>query len=290
VNLRKGKIVRQHIRIVCNLMGDIRKKVDLSIKYGDFFNSLRNCFNVVDIYADSLRGPAKYWNAAQVFSILIHQWKKHFFKNVSAFSKRSRETNVYYQTFQGPKDVVLQLGAMYDSTSEDGIWSVGLYTDNTLYITSHNLKSGRNPFKSTELHEWTGREEKFYQHTFHICTRSRIMKCSLIEDYGISGGKISVIGGGVNFSKLPEFVKREARSNQTLLFVGMDFCRNGGDLALLAFNRVRKSFSSAQLIIFTKNQIPKGLSLSGVRVLEPVWNRSEKKLFQGGCIYNASSL
>jgi glycosyltransferase involved in cell wall biosynthesis len=150
-----------------------------------------------------------------------------------------------------------------------------LYTDNTTSITARNIDAERMPLAAGELDRWLDCEMQLYQRAIHICVRANVVKRSLVDDYKVPAEKISVIGGGVNFAQLPQMIEREAKAAPTLLFVGTDFHRKGGDLVLQAFSRVRKVIPSAQLVVVTQDLIPAGLSLEGVRVLAPIWDRAE---------------
>lgn len=263
------------LRVAGALVGDIQRKPDLQIKYGKFFATLGNRFDVMDIYDATLRGGEKYWNALMTFTPSIPRWKQRFFKNVPAFKARSRRAAEHFCKMQDKADVILQLGALFDSTADCHSLPLVLYTDNTTSITARSKNPNHMPLKSQELGRWMGCEMQLYSRAIHICVRANIVKRALIDDYGVPAHKVSVIGGGVNFPILPEMIEREAGPAPTLLFVGIDFHRKGGDLVLRAFSQVRRLFPAAQLIVVTQDPIPMGLPLAGVRVLGPIWNRVE---------------
>ena len=263
------------IRVLGTLVGDIQHKPDMQIKYGRFFESLSRRFELVEVYDATLHGRAKYWNALRTFTPSLPQWKQRFFKNVPAFQARSWRARKHFHAMQDGADVVLQLGALFDATSEESSLPVVLYTDNTTSITARYPDTGRLPFKNSELGRWLDCEMQLYHRAVHICARASIVKRSLIDDYGVPAEKVSVIGGGVNLNVLPVVPERKTGLTPTLLFIGIDFYRKGGDLVLQAFGQVRKLIPSAQLIVVTQDAVPKGFSRDGVRILAPIWGRAE---------------
>ncbi len=85
----------------------------------------------------------------------------------------------------------------------------------------------------------------------HCMLASEWNKRSAIEDYGIAEEKISVIPLGANMDKLPHanelFTK--TTGNPSLLFLGVEWDRKGGDIALEAFRILRNKGIQAQLRI-----------------------------------------
>jgi glycosyltransferase involved in cell wall biosynthesis len=99
----------------------------------------------------------------------------------------------------------------------------------------------------------------------------------VIEDYQADPQRVTAIGGGVNFTALPEQAgDRAALSRErppAALFIGKEFDRKGGDLLLRAFARVREELPQARLILLTNPDIPEGFSLEGVEQISPTWDR-----------------
>lgn len=113
------------------------------------------------------------------------------------------------------------------------------------------------------------------QQSLHIFVRSRLVRDSLEQDYGIPKEKISLVGGGVNFHPLPKVVTaRHQIQSPVALFIGKDFMRKGGDFLLKAFAIVRKQFLDARLRLVTSQKIPPGLPRDGVKVYPATWNRN----------------
>jgi len=265
--------VSKPIRVAGALVGDIQRQSDMRIKYGGFFEALGRSCELVEVYDATLHGAAKYWNAFKTFDLTVPRWKQRFFKNVPAFEARSWRARKHFLVMQGRVDVILQLGALFDPTSDDQSLPVVVYTDNTTRITARDPNSDRLAFSPGELQRWLLCEAGLYHRAAHICTRANIVKRSLMDDYDVPADKVSVVGGGVNFAISPDVLGQKAGSAPTLLFIGTDFYRKGGDLVLQAFAKVHKLMPPARLIVVTQDTIPARLPLDGVRVLAPIWNR-----------------
>jgi len=269
--------VSKQTRVAGALVGDIKRQPDMRVKYGGLFEAVERRFDLLEVYDASLHGAQRYWNALQTFSPSIPRWKEHFFKNVPAFRMRSQAAHKHFRTLQGRADVILQLGALFDGTQDAHALPVVLYTDNTTCITARHPGLNRYPFKPAELERWFGYEAQMYQHAAHICTRANIVRRSLIADYAVSAERISVIGAGVNFGRLasPKRIQRDPGSAFTVLFIGTDFHRKGGDLVLQAFSLLRKLHPDSRLLVVTQDSIPAGLPREAVRVFAPIWDRAK---------------
>ncbi len=263
--------MKQRVRVMGVMVGDIQHKPDMQVKYGAFFDALAHCFDVVEIFDANLQGLPRYWNAVQSFYPSLPRWKEHFFKNVAAFKARSRRTVAHLNRMEQCADVILQLGAMLDPTAA-GV-PVVIYTDNTTQITARTPDCGRLAFGPGELQRWLACERQLYQRAFQIGVRSQLVRSSLLGEYGLPEGQVRVVGGGVNLQRIPRPVARPQGLPPRALFVGKDFQRKGGDLVLQAFSQVRQQVHAAELWMVTGEKVPAGLPLDGVRLLPPLWSR-----------------
>lgn len=80
---------------------------------------------------------------------------------------------------------------------------------------------------------------------------SNVVKKSLIEDYGIPGEKITVVGASGNYTE--PYQGEKSFGTKQILFNGSDFERKGGDLLLAAFKQVKQAIPDAKLVIIGKN-------------------------------------
>jgi glycosyltransferase involved in cell wall biosynthesis len=261
------------IRVLSIVQGDVRRKPEFQVKYGFFFDALAHSFDMVDIYDSSLRGVSRYWGALRTFYPSIPRWRERFQRNVASFQARSAGVVRYLLSMQGKVDVVLQLGALFDSTINGNSCPVVLYTDNTTSITTRHIRPELLPFIGGELSNWLVHESRLYHRATHICVRSDAVKKSLLDDYNVQPERISVIGGGVNFASLPSLAEKQTNDGPVALFIGQNFYRKGGDIVMQAFARVLMKFPNAQLWVVTDGSMPAKLPRKNVYQISSNWNR-----------------
>ena len=136
----------------------------------------------------------------------------------------------------------------------------------------------------TGSHAWSIRADSAQLHrAAHVFTASRHVAEHVILDYGIPHERVSSIGGGLNYA-LAEVPGTPPSSPATVLFVGHDFRRKGGDVLVEAFRRVRAEIPNAQLQLVGRqtSQVERG---PGVTVLGAVDDR--RHLSQ---LYSAASV
>jgi glycosyltransferase involved in cell wall biosynthesis len=107
--------------------------------------------------------------------------------------------------------------------------------------------------------------QRSFRRARHIITWCDWAKSSLVADYGIEAGKITVIPPGIDLERWRFRGDDGAAVNRPLrlLFVGGDFQRKGGDILLKAF---RENLSGrCELDIVTRDPVDAG-GLEGVRV------------------------
>jgi glycosyltransferase involved in cell wall biosynthesis len=274
------------MRFIGMLVGDLYRQPEMRVKYGAFFQAFAAQFELVDIYDASLRGLDRWLDAAQTFTPDRKKWKERFFKNAAAFDLRSLRAEEYLQKKKDQYDFVLQLGVLFDSSLKDSPSRTIIYTDYTAALSARQPGAGRSPFNQHELSAWLDRETLAYQRAAHIFVRSAFVQTSLINDYQIAPGKITIAGAGVNFSSLPAEHVSHPTASPTFLFIGKDFYRKGGDILLRAFAQVRASIPGARLLLVTRGPVPAGLPLDGVEVISPTWDREKiEALYQQADIF-----
>jgi glycosyltransferase involved in cell wall biosynthesis len=259
-------------RILVALTGDISREPHAVVKYGHFIRALENHCEVTLCDA-TLRGLPRFINAAQVFSFNQQLWKQRFYQNVAGFRKRSRKVAEKIRRAANHVDVVIQIGVLFDASEHStGIPNI-IYSDYTSCLSSRKPSLGRGPQPGSERKHWLALETRAYERAAYNCTRGEFVRQSIIEDYHIDKSRVATIGGGVNFDRLPEKIQRD-HAHPTVLFIGKDYYRKGGDLLLKAFNLVRQSVPTARLIMVTNGPIPAGTDLKNVQIVSPTWDRA----------------
>jgi glycosyltransferase involved in cell wall biosynthesis len=260
-------------RILLPLLGDMQREASARIKYGLFADALARQFGTVIPCDVTLRGPMRYLNALQTFHFSYKVWRQRFLKNIAAFEVRSRL--VAKQVIRYHPDLVLQIGVTFDASRFQTQKPVYIYTDYTAALSASHRDNLRSPFSTVGRQQWFALETEAYQRAQHIFVRSRLVRDSLVKDYGIKDGKITVCGGGVNFQPLPQAVTHSAKDFPLALFIGKDFKRKSGDTLLQAFALVRREMPNARLRVVTGDQIPASLPLDGVEICPVTWDRGQ---------------
>jgi len=261
-------------RVVGALVGDIVREPEAHTKYQYLFEAVGQHFPLVGVHDATLRGVPRLINALQVIHPDWQRWRERFYKNVSAFQIRSQQAAAYLESLQGQADVVLQVGVLFDARWNEDLLPSVIYTDYTACLSAQKPSAGRSPFTPRQLEQWVALERRAFERATHICTRSELVRTSVIDDYGIPPERVTAIGGGVNFATLPKPALGKNEGTPTALFIGKDFYRKGGDLLLEAFALVRSQLPQARLLLLTGEAIPKNLPLEGVELIQPHWDRA----------------
>ncbi len=262
-------------RALVILYGDVKNDAETNIKYNTFIEALNRRFQVTGIYNAKLRGVQRLWNAARVWNPNIQTWKARASKNVAAFITRSKQAARWVRSMQSQADVVIQLGVLFDA-GWDGIQLPKIiYTDYTAQLSARRRDAGRSPLSGADLRRWLELEGQALKQSAHVCARSELAHKSILDDYKLPPKQVSVIGGGVNLKNLPALVARPENENPTILFIGLNFYRKGGDLVLRAFSSALDVVPNARLLFVTSDAIPDGMPRKGVTVIPPIWKRAE---------------
>ncbi len=106
-------------------------------------------------------------------------------------------------------------------------------------LANYNIKQG------IEL------DKRTYKKSTHIMLASDWAKSSAINDYGIAENKISVAPLGANLEKWPSETdtKKEKTAVCNLLFLGVEWERKGGQIALDTFYQLQKNNFNVRLTI-----------------------------------------
>ena len=262
------------VRVVGITMGDVVNLPVARVKYGYLLTAVAQHLSLVHTIDATLNGWNRWLNGLLSFHPQRQRWRLRFYKNTRAFRQRSQVISGQLYRLQNQVDVVLQVGAMFDACWPTAWLPNVIYTDYTAYLSAQKPAAGRSPLSASQYKTWLGLERRAYLQADHICTRSQMVRQSLIEHYGIAPQKITAVGGGVNFPFLPEIKPQQKETPPTALFVGSDFYRKGGDLLLVAFAQVRQQIPNARLLLLTCDPIPSDLPLHGVKLAPSNWNRN----------------
>jgi glycosyltransferase involved in cell wall biosynthesis len=122
-------------------------------------------------------------------------------------------------------------------------------------MAEHGTTSGHSDAVSLtgrELATVARRELDIYEHAAGIFTLSERLRRSFIEDVGLTPSRVHVVHAGPNLdvTRIPRTTARDDPHHPpTILFVGRQFQRKGGDLLTQAYRRVRERIPDARLVI-----------------------------------------
>lgn len=269
-------------KVLLTLVGDLEREDAARVKYGLFALALGRQAGRVKPFDVSLRGPVRWLNALQVFHPNPQIWRERFWKNIQAFELRSN--HVARRIRDVKPSMVLQIGVVFDSTRHQEVAPVLIYTDYTARLSALRPDAGRSPFSEKDRRLWIEMETDTYHRAAHIFVRSHLVRDSLVFDYRMSPGKISVVGGGVNFTSLPDVQQRMVRPKAaSALFIGKEFYRKGGDILLDAYENAQQAEAGLSLRLVTSETFQNRPLPSGVQVSPPVWERADV-----GALYQAA--
>jgi starch synthase len=177
-------------------------------------------------------------------------WQWFYRRTDLAFKRMSYNARNYWCTHSNEFDAVLQSGVLFHGAPERTMRRQPflLHLDHTYALSKHapfvpGLRSS-SPASAT----WEKMERQTYHDADWIFTMSECVKSSLMQDYGVPCERITVVGGGPNFPRLPSECPI-APFAPVILFVGKDFLRKGGPVLLEAFRKVRAEIPEAQLLV-----------------------------------------
>jgi glycosyltransferase involved in cell wall biosynthesis len=114
-------------------------------------------------------------------------------------------------------------------------------------------------------------EQKTFDNCAGIFAMSSWLARSLVEESGVPACKVHIVHAGVNVRlEESDIVPLEGRKRTTILFIGRNFRRKGGDLVYQAFRELRREHSPAFDLVFAgpsrwpfEQPIPDGVTFLG---------------------------
>jgi glycosyltransferase involved in cell wall biosynthesis len=127
---------------------------------------------------------------------------------------------------------------------------VVLLTDGTFYQIQGYYNTWKN-FAPFSIRQGIEVDKKAFLKASHIMAASEWTRQSAIDDYGVNPGNISVVPLGANLEKIPAESELDftADCKCRLLFLGVEWERKGGDIALEAFYQLKSKGVKAKLQI-----------------------------------------
>lgn len=239
-------------------------------------DQLRAAGHTVDARDVDLYGTDRVLGAALTFSPNRRRWGTRFHLGAPSFRMRSRNAARHIAAQRGAVDVILQIGATFEPERR-GVLPYFLYCDSNIRMAEHGAKTGYSDAVSLsprELERVARRELSVYQRASGIFTLSERLRRSFVDDFGLPETRVHAVHAGPNFDvtriaheSSPPTSRDVSTHPPTILFVGRQFHRKGGDLLIEAFRRVRERLPQAQLLIAGPPAAPEGAHAPGIRFL-----------------------
>jgi glycosyltransferase involved in cell wall biosynthesis len=204
-------------------------------------DALDRRFTVVGRLDYGLRGSSRLLHGAAMFRPHRGDWVARFHLTPHAYHALTKTLAERLRAVPQPFDLAFQVHG----------WVGGQPRPYYLYVdqTRSQIDAGWPkwlPMGQPARIEGLRLEQSMYAAAHHIFTMGEPARSSLIADYGIAKERITVTGGGINFSSLPA-PRPEPATEPRILFIGREFERKGGEILLKAFHSVRKRFPTATL-------------------------------------------
>jgi len=213
---------------------------------------LRQAGHKVPTGDTELYGLRWYIAAAATVAPDRRRWGVKFRLGAVPFRMRTRLAARHIAS-AGMIDAVLQIGATFQPRSH-GRNPYFLFCDSNIRMADRGRASGQSHAASltpAEVEEVAVREAQVYQGASGVFTLSERLRRSFIEDFGLAPDVVHTVGAGPNFdpARISPRVPRTPDHAPTVLFVGVQFERKGGDILLRAFRKVRMAVPNARLFI-----------------------------------------
>jgi glycosyltransferase involved in cell wall biosynthesis len=209
------------------------------------FDALQRRFSSIDFIDPELTAMQRLRVAAVTVTPRRSQWVERFYKSTYSTELRSANAARVIRSLPQRPAVVLQVHALFAQGASPSV----LYVDCT-HAQSADHWPAWNPLRGRALRTWYERERHSYLSARHLFSFSEATRISLVDDYGVEPGRVTVTGAGANFTTLPEpsdAGRRHPDAPPTILFIGNDFVRKGGMVLLEAFRQVRSVLPDARL-------------------------------------------
>ncbi len=207
----------------------------------------------IDVANDILR-KHKAVVLLNILCVLCHYWRElltgrqtirlcfyrtpYIFQKIRQLVRARLEPRKHEYTFS------IQTQSLYDA-SIPGLPHF-VYTDHT-HLTNLSYPS----FRRTELFSraWLDLEQQIYRNATHVFVMSEHVRRTLIDFYGCDASAATCVYAGSNVDPTPIPMDNGGYTNQTVVFIGIDWKRKGGPTLVEAFERVARELPDARLVI-----------------------------------------
>jgi alpha-maltose-1-phosphate synthase len=198
--------------------------------------------------------PMLLGNAALSYSFDRARWRARFRYGRAAFFLRSLLARRGLERAGNEADVILQIGATFAPPGKSKL-PYALYCDWNMALSMQHRDSAQSATSGLSVDEMRRLNEQqraVYRDAAVIFTISERLRRSFIEDYDLRPDRLVTAypGANVDLSSVPpRALGRPAGRPPTVLFIGNEFERKGGDALVRAFRAVRARIADARLMI-----------------------------------------
>jgi starch synthase len=215
---------------------------------------LRAAGHAVHVRDVDLYGSDRWAAAAATLSLDRRRWATRYHLAEVPFRLRSRQARRRISSMRDRIDLIVQVGSTFDSRTPDGP-PYCVCSDSNIRIAEAGSSTGFTDtvrLTADEVAAIVRREGAVYSGAAALFPLSERLRRSFIEDFDIPPDRVRAIYAGPNFD--PASVEDGARpasgdAPPTVLFVGRQFHRKGGDVLVESFRRVRNQLRDARLVI-----------------------------------------
>jgi glycosyltransferase involved in cell wall biosynthesis len=200
-----------------------------------------------------LYGLRRLAAAALAFSPDRRRWGVKFRTGRIPFAMRSAQAA---KAVAGrPVDAVFQYGSTFtpaDRPSGHRPAPYFLYMDSCMRIAAGSPQSWAGALTPDEVAGVIAREQRAYEKAATVFTFSEVVRQAFIKQVGLPPERVvtTYAGPNLDLSRIPDRSHISGPdAPPTVLFIGREFERKGGDLLLQAFARVRAKIPGARLLV-----------------------------------------
>ena len=244
--------MKRRLRILWLCEGDAESWSSWSGISKSLVDHLRSDGHTVEVADVGLYGIDRGLSAIATFAPDRRRWGTRYHLSGLPFRLRSRRADRHVAARAGRMDMILQVGATF-RVRQNGI-PYGLCCDSNIRMAQYGAATGHSDaaaLTASELRAIESRELAIYRGAAAIFPLSERLRRSFVDDFGVPADRVRTVYAGPNFG--PDRVASPsppaADRPPTVLFVGLQFHRKGGDVLVESFRRVRMRLPAAQLLL-----------------------------------------
>ncbi len=238
------------MRILLLSEGDPERPIAFSGIGKSVLDHLRALGHEVATADVDVHGAGRYLLGGLTWSPKRLRWLARFRVGDAAFRARTAAARRAVRRHGSRVDAILQFGATFAPEGR-GRLPYFLYCDSNHRMAMRSRFAVSSHLPPDESERVTRRERDVYADAAGIFTFSEWARRSFVEDFGVLPERVTAVGAGPNFdvSRIPARAPGRGDRPPTVLFVGGEFERKGGDVLLAAFALVRQAIPSARLVV-----------------------------------------